>query len=70
MTKHDKLLFIRKMLNDFSKSVDYDTIVDYEFSIDDLDESIQLANELIIQELWEKEEPVKEDTFKQLIKQL
>ena len=70
MTKHDKLLFIRKMLNDFSKSVDYDTIVDYEFSIDDLDESIQLVNELIIQELWEKEEPVKEDTFKQLIKQL
>tara|TARA_R100001244_G_scaffold767_1_gene1447 strand:- start:19 stop:225 length:207 start_codon:yes stop_codon:yes gene_type:complete len=68
MTKHDKLLFIRKMLNDFSKSVDYDTIVDYEFSIDDLDESIQLVNELIIQELWEKEEPVKEDTFKQLIK--
>jgi len=55
MTKHDKLLFIRKMLNDFSKSVDYDTIVDYEFSIDDLDESIQLANELIIQELWEKQ---------------
>jgi len=68
MTKHDKLLFIRKMLNDFSKSVDYDTIVDYEFSIDDLDESIQLVNELIIQELWEKDEPVKEDTFKQLIK--
>jgi len=68
MTKHDKLLFIRKMLNDFSKSVDYDTIVDYEFSIDDLDESIQLVNELIIQELWEKKEPVKEDTFKQLIK--
>jgi len=59
MTKHDKLLFIRKMLNDFSKSVDYDTIVDYEFSIDDLDESIQLVNELIIQELWEKKNQLK-----------